>query len=89
MFGYNFKDMVANIEDNNTELEVCIHTDKRFIRAVLRTADGVVRDTDNYLVIKATDYNHEVVIPMASVVYMTVDERAYLSDKPRKDYINC
>ena len=89
MFGYNFKNLTENIEKNGTELEVRIYTNSKFFRAILRTADGVVRDTDNYLIIKATDYNHEIVIPASSVVYMTVEERAYPSDKPRKDYINC
>jgi len=86
MFGYNFKEMVTTAEKNDKQIELSIHMDKRFIKAILRTEDGVVRDTDNYLILR--DYNREIVIPMASVVYMTVDERDYLSDKPRKNYIS-
>jgi hypothetical protein len=86
MFGYNFREMVTTAEKNGKQIELSIHMDKQFIKAVLRTEDGVVRDTDNYLILR--DYNREIVIPMASVVYMTVDERDYLSDKPRKNYIS-
>jgi hypothetical protein len=86
MFGYNFREMVTTAEKNSKQIELSIHMDKQFIKAVLRTEDGVVRDTDNYLILR--DYNREIVIPMASVVYMTVDERDYLSDKPRKNYIS-
>jgi hypothetical protein len=78
--------MVTTAEKNGKQIELFVHMDKRFIKAVLRTEDGVVRDTDNYLILR--DYNREIVIPMASVVYMTVDERDYLSDKPRKNYIS-
>jgi hypothetical protein len=86
MFGYNFREMLTTAEKNGKQIELSVHMDKRFIKAVLRTEDGVVRDTDNYLILR--DYNREIVIPMASVVYMTVDERDYLSDKPRKNYIS-
>jgi hypothetical protein len=86
MFGYNFREMLTTAEKNGKQIELSIHMDKQFIKAVLRTEDGVVRDTDNYLILR--DYNREIVIPMASVVYMTVDERDYLSDKPRKNYIS-
>jgi hypothetical protein len=86
MFGYNFREMLTTAEKTGKQIEIFIRMNNHFIKAILRTEDGVVRDTDNYLILR--DYNREIVIPMASVVYMTVDERDYLSDKPRKNYIS-
>ena len=87
MFGYNFIEMLNNCMNKNTQIELRIHmTTGVSIKAILRTSDAIVRDTDLYLVLR--DWcNREIVIPSTSVVYMTIDEMAYLSDKPRKNYI--
>ena len=88
MFGYDFKEMVNSCMKDNAQIELRIRmTTGVLIKAILRTPDAIVRDTDVYLALRDCN-NREIVIPTTSVVYMTVDEMAYLSDKPRKNYIN-
>lgn len=86
MYGYDFKEMLTACMKKNAQIELRIRMTTTSIKVILRTADAIVRDTDLYLVLRDCT-NREIVIPATSVVYMTVDESAYLSDKPRKNYI--
>ena len=86
MFGYDFIEMLSICVNKNTQIELRIRTTTTSIKATLRTPEGIVRNSDSYLILRDCT-NREIVIPATSVVYMTVDELAYLSDKPRKNYI--